>query len=329
MTAAGGCSWTAVSQVNWIAVTSGASGSGNGTVSLTVAANSGASRSGVVTIAGQTYTVTQAAGSPSCSYGIGADQQSVTALGGPATIGVTAAAGCGWTAASQVSWITIASGANGSGNGTVVATIALNFGAQRVGTVLVAGQTHTITQAAVLACSYTLSSTDQSSSAAGGTGTVGVTTAGGCGWTAESQAAWISVTSGAAGSGNGSVQLAIAPNAGAQRVGTVTIAGHTFTVTQAPGACTYSLNPTTPVGARCSAATSAWRSRHKPGARGPRSAETTGSSSRASSTGVGSGTLSYRMPLVSLGLLFSRTGTITISGNVLTVNQRALLLNGR
>lgn len=329
VTAAGGCRWTAVSQVNWIAVTSGAGGSGNGTVSLTVAANAGASRSGVVTIAGQTYTVTQAAGSPSCSYSIGADQQSVTALGGPATIGVTAAAGCGWTAVSQVAWMTIASGANGSGNGTVTVTIALNTGAQRVGTVLVAGQTHTVTQAAApLACSYTLGSTDQSSSAAGGTATVGVTTSSGCGWTAESQAAWISVTSGAAGNGNGSVQLAIAPNAGGQRVGTVTIAGHTFTVTQAPGACTFSLNPTTQsvslLGGDFSVAITTQAGCAWTAVSGDDWIQLT-----SAETGIGSGTLSYRIPLVSLGLLFSRTGTITISGNVLTVNQRALLSNAR
>ena len=46
-------------------------------------------------------------------------------------------------------------------------------------------------------------------------------------------------------------------------------------------------------------------------------------------TGVGNGTLTYNVPLVSLGLLFSRTGTITISGRVLTVNQRSLLSNAR
>src|SRR5262249_43718043 len=43
-------------------VTSGAAGSGNGSVGLSVAANSGgATRSGTVTIAGQTVTVTQGA----------------------------------------------------------------------------------------------------------------------------------------------------------------------------------------------------------------------------------------------------------------------------
>ena len=58
-----GCTWTAapsMSDSSWITVTSGGNGSGNGTVSYSVAANpNSASRSGAVTVAGQTYTITQ------------------------------------------------------------------------------------------------------------------------------------------------------------------------------------------------------------------------------------------------------------------------------
>ncbi len=60
VTAADGCSWTAVSNATWIAITSGASGSGSGTVSFTATADSGAQRAGTIAIAGQTFTVTQA-----------------------------------------------------------------------------------------------------------------------------------------------------------------------------------------------------------------------------------------------------------------------------
>jgi len=56
------CSWTAVSSVPWITITAGASGTGSGQVSYTVAPNTGASAlSGALTIAGLTYTVTEAA----------------------------------------------------------------------------------------------------------------------------------------------------------------------------------------------------------------------------------------------------------------------------
>jgi hypothetical protein len=54
-----GCSWTAVSQDSWITVTAGGSGSGNGTVTYSVAANPGAARKGTIRIAGKTFTVQQ------------------------------------------------------------------------------------------------------------------------------------------------------------------------------------------------------------------------------------------------------------------------------
>ncbi|HUP61444.1 MAG TPA: PPC domain-containing protein [Thermoanaerobaculia bacterium] len=59
-----GCNWTAVSNSSFITVTGGASGTGSGVVSYSVAANSSASsRSGTITAGGQTYTVTQSGAS--------------------------------------------------------------------------------------------------------------------------------------------------------------------------------------------------------------------------------------------------------------------------
>ncbi|MDQ5987243.1 MAG: hypothetical protein CSYNP_02980 [Syntrophus sp. SKADARSKE-3] len=53
------CTWTATSSdTSWITVTSGASGTG--TVSYSIAANTGAARTGTITAGGQTFTVTQA-----------------------------------------------------------------------------------------------------------------------------------------------------------------------------------------------------------------------------------------------------------------------------
>jgi C1A family cysteine protease len=57
----GGCAWTAVSNAGWITINSGSSGTGNGTVSYAVAANTGAkTRTGTLTVAGRTFTITQA-----------------------------------------------------------------------------------------------------------------------------------------------------------------------------------------------------------------------------------------------------------------------------
>ncbi|WP_268748992.1 InlB B-repeat-containing protein [Candidatus Magnetobacterium casense] len=60
VTASAGCTWTATSKSDWIAIVGGSSGSGNGTVSYTVTANTTASiRTGTMTIADQTFTVAQ------------------------------------------------------------------------------------------------------------------------------------------------------------------------------------------------------------------------------------------------------------------------------
>jgi hypothetical protein len=54
------CAWTAQSTVPWISVRTGA-GSGDGNVRYTVAPNTGAARTGGLTVAGTSITVTQAA----------------------------------------------------------------------------------------------------------------------------------------------------------------------------------------------------------------------------------------------------------------------------
>ncbi len=82
--------------------------------------------------------------------------------------------------------------------------------------------------------SATISPTSASQPAGGGTGSVSVTAAATCNWTAASNAAFITVTSGASGTGNGTVTYSVASNtATTTRAGTLTIAARTFTVNQA------------------------------------------------------------------------------------------------
>ena len=60
VTAPANCDFSAVSNVNWITVTSGNPGSGNGTVTFSVSANSGGlPRGGLIRIAGQNFSVSQ------------------------------------------------------------------------------------------------------------------------------------------------------------------------------------------------------------------------------------------------------------------------------
>ena len=136
VTAQAGCAWSAVSNSDFITVTAGASGAGNGLVDLTVAPNTtGLFRRGTVSVAGRLITITQA--DKDCSYTtnpVGLDE--FPAAGGQGSFQIVAPAGCAWVAESFASdWITITSGASGTGTGTVTFTVAPNLGPRRTGSI--------------------------------------------------------------------------------------------------------------------------------------------------------------------------------------------------
>ena len=236
------CQWTTTSGVSWITVMSGSTGTGNGSVTFTVAANGGAARTGTLTIAGRGFTVSQgAAGSPpppppppaSCSYSISPRSRNASALGDTDTVGVSTTSACAWTAASNDAWIAITAGATGTGNGSVGYLVLPNIGSSRTGTLSVAGQIFTVTQAAVAPCAYSISPGSQKVNKEAGTGSVTVSTGSTCTWTAASNDSWITVTSGASGTGNGTVTFSYTANAtDKDRKGTLTVAGRTATIEQ-------------------------------------------------------------------------------------------------
>ena len=91
--------------------------------------------------------------SPPCTYNLAFNGENFGSSGGPGSVGVMADPGqnssaCPWNAMSNAGWITITSPANGSGAGSnsVSFTVAANNGAQRQGTMTIAGQTFTVTQ---------------------------------------------------------------------------------------------------------------------------------------------------------------------------------------
>ena len=228
VTTGAGCAWMAASNATFITINSGASGNGNGTVNYTVAANTGAARTGTLTIAGRTFTVQQSGGG--CTYTISPSFRSIAVEGGAGNVAVTTQTGCAWTAMSSVGWMAITGGASGNGSGTVNYSVASNVGnPPRSGTLTIAGRTFTVDQSG---CSYTLSASSQTFSSGGGAGSVNVTAATGCMWTAVSNAEFITINSGASGDGNGAVNYSVAMNSGAPRIGTLTIAGRTYTVAQ-------------------------------------------------------------------------------------------------
>jgi hypothetical protein len=151
VTAPEGCPWTATSNVPWLEIETGASGSGNGTVSFEVqdlTAGAGA-RTGTLTVAGQTVEVTQA---DTCVYALAHTSETVGASWSsnvrPSSLVIrtTLNTACPWVATSSTPWIKIYWG-EGAGNGEVAWGVDDNPGpTPRTGTITVAGLTFTVTQ---------------------------------------------------------------------------------------------------------------------------------------------------------------------------------------
>ena len=151
-----GCGWTGVSNsTSWITVTGGSSGTGNGTVTYNVMARTSQTpRTGTLTIAGHTVTVTQAG---LCTYTVTPTTQNVVAAGGSHSATVSTTSGCAWNVVTNgASWITVTSASSAAGNGTVSYTATANTSTSpRTGTLTIAQKTVTITQAAAASTALT------------------------------------------------------------------------------------------------------------------------------------------------------------------------------
>lgn len=333
-----GCSWTGNSNVDWLVVTAGGTGSGSTSVTYSVSPNLGATRTGTLAVAGQTFTVSQAgtsgpgsspSGGAACNYSVNPASQSASAAGGADTVSVLAPVGCAWSAVPSADWISITSGGSGTSSGTVNYSAGANAtGASRSGVINIAGQTVNITQGAPGStgggCAYSLSSTSQQATSDGGSGQVSVVAGAGCAWTAASSSGFVTITSGGAGNGNGTLNYTVAANTtGSPQTGMLTVGGQTLTITQAaPGAsgdaCSYTINPA---------------SQSEPGIGGSGQVVVTAplgcswlATSNAnwltvidSGTGQGNGVVTFGAAPNSSGSAL--TGTITIGGQTLTISQ--------
>lgn len=308
---ASGCGWSASSGAGWVTVTAGESGSGNGTVRYSVAANGGPQRSTTIIAGGQTFTVTQDAG---CSFSISPPSHNAATAGGTTSVAVTAGAGCTWTASSNASWIGISSGASGTGNGTVQIVVAANTGADRRGTVTIAGQTFTVDQ--VSGCTFSLSPSSGTLPAAGGGGSFNVTTGVTCAWTATTADGWITITSGASGTGPGTVQFTGAANTGPVRTGTITVGGQAFAIAQESG-CAATVAPD-PVVVPAAGATPDLTVSTAAGCAWSAASGTPWIGIRSGASGSGNGTVQLD---VAANTGPARSGTVTIAGRIVAVNQ--------
>jgi hypothetical protein len=258
VTAAGGCDWKAESLPDWLAA-SPSTGSGTGTVTLTAQPNFGQQRQVAIQIAGQSVTIVQQAAGPTqptCTLSIVPTTASFPVNGGNGTIDITAPPGCDWATQTDVTWIQINATSSGSGTGRVTFTVLANTGDARSGSIRLDGQTLTVRQDGVdiPLCTYTLSGSGYSFSAAGGTGSVTVTTQPGCAWSAQTLIDWITIQPPSGFVGSGTATYMVAPNTlGTGRGGTgeLRVANRTIAVTQAPLFIAGTVTLTaTPVGQR-------------------------------------------------------------------------------
>jgi hypothetical protein len=256
-------SWTATESLSWVTITSGASGSGNGTITYSITENTGAARTGAITVSGggitRTFTVDQAASGP-------ADTAVRSVSGTTVAITVTPSAG---TSAWGVEEIVPAgltpsaiTGPNGNWNSTTrkitwygtsdsVASLSYTVSGS-AGTYTLSGMANfdgadaAITGDSQIVISgnvldITPLGRDHSSAAASGQ-TIAVTANFPTPWTATETLSWVTITGGASGSYNGTVTYSIAANTGAARSGVITVSGggitRTFTVNQAQATTT-------------------------------------------------------------------------------------------
>ena len=100
-----------------------------------------------ITIAGQSFTVSQVA--PACSYSLNpTGLTNVSYLGAAQQVSITTTSGCAWNVTSLPAWIT-ALPASGTGTGSTLLTILPNLVmSSRSATITIAGQSFTVTQVA-------------------------------------------------------------------------------------------------------------------------------------------------------------------------------------
>jgi hypothetical protein len=124
-----GCPWTASTNESWAVITSGASGTGAGTITVQVAYNSDSrdtQSTAVLTVGAQNITITQAGGG--CSFALDKSSYAAPSAGGDLSVALTTTAGCPWSITNNYrAAIRITSGGSGTGSATINLNLAPNL----------------------------------------------------------------------------------------------------------------------------------------------------------------------------------------------------------
>jgi hypothetical protein len=235
-----------------MSITSGANGTGNGVVTVSVTANqSEASRTGTLTIAGKSVAV-QEEGLGACTVEISPGSASYNKDAVNGSVAVTAPTQCQWSAASNSPWLAVTSGSAGTGNGTVAYSVERNRDVNaRTGTIAIGTRTFTVNQAGDTPglCEYSVTPIEFTPCMTAATMSATITTRQGCAWTAAPGSSWINVTGGRSGSGSGVISFTVSDNWDAPRRGVVMVRWSTQTAGQnlqvAQAGCYYAVSVST------------------------------------------------------------------------------------
>ncbi len=261
------CSWSAASSTQWISFPRQPSGQGPASFGFVVAANPAPRpREGAIEVSGQRLGIAQEAAP--CRFDLDSGTTRATASGGSASVRVSAMAGCTWRAESLTPWIRVTGEGRGDGPGTVSFAIDPNTGAARTGTLMVAGLSHRVEQAAAVPgppappppppptppspppCEYRLSPASVTVAAEGGEVALSLRTDSSCAWQASDDAAWVRVGPPSSGTGSAAIPVSVEANTGqATRRATVQVASASVALVQVgaptpPPPCTASVSPT-------------------------------------------------------------------------------------
>ena len=238
------CMWSVDNTNDWISILSTTNNIGDGNVTYAVDANRDTvARTGLVTIASQTFTINQDAGP--CIYKISPTTRSHGSGMASNTVSITASNNCPWEVANTNGWISIASATSGVGPATISYVLDANLSLHnRTGTVVIADQVLTITQDA-LVCDYSLSPTNRVHDSSPGTNSVSLVTDAPCPWIILNTNTWISIASGTSGTGSATIAYTLEENSAILgRTGFVQIADRQLTIVQHGVSCEYTISST-------------------------------------------------------------------------------------
>ena len=239
-----GCNWKVTNNNSWITITSPTNNNGSGPVNYTVEVNAQPiPRTGVVMIANQSFTLSQAG--VNCNYRLSPITRTHGHAAATNTVAVTSSNGCPWTVINTNTWVILLSPASGTGNATVTYRVTANGNVpDRSGVLTIAGQPFSLVQNG-LGC--TVSVTPNTRSHGYGTASNGLSVAvnAGCAWAASTTNSWITLVTGATGTGNGTVGYLVAANpSGLPRTGAVVVDDEVLALTQDGAPCvSYELSP--------------------------------------------------------------------------------------